>query len=144
MVVSIRNWPQSKSQGYQGIVISSLVATTLVLCGCDPVQPHLPGVQGAYTGPGERLSVLGDDEEHSFPRLFAFANGGDLIVTTFGSSSCPDVPEVLAVDDSEGTVVLSLTILGADGECTADSSERTFRFEGVGDLGTYTVQITDR
>lgn len=125
------------------LAMCSLVVTSLILSGCASVPPGLPGVGGAYTGPGKRLRALGDDAELSPPRLLAYADDSALIVTTFGSSSCPDVPEVSAVDESEGTVLISLTVLGADGACTADVSERTFRLEGVGGLGAYTVAVAD-
>lgn len=118
-------------------------ASVLVLAGCGTPASPLPGVAGEPTEVGRELPVLGLDESSALgPGIRAYESPGGLTVVTEGSSSCPEVPELVDVDSSRKVIEISVHTLGAEGSCTADSSPRTFELEVAGDLSSYVVEAT--
>lgn len=119
-----------------------LAAGVLMLAGCaEPASP-VPGVAGEPTAPGRELSVLGLGEPDDLgPAIRVYERPGGLTVVTLGSSSCPNVPQVVEVDSSRKVIEMSGYTWGGDGACAADLAPRTFELGVAGDLGSYVVEV---
>lgn len=116
--------------------------SAVALTGCLQIEP-LPGVRGEPADPGPELRVL-RSEEPTVPdeSTKVFLRDGGLTVVTFGSSSCPDIPEIGLVDAPRQVIVLNIiATMRGDELCTADLSPRTFDLDVPGDLSSYAVEL---
>ena len=114
----------------------------LLLAGCAQAEATPPGVAGEPSAPGLRLSVDGyDDDPRGFPApVRAYADPGVLTVVTTGSGSCPAVAELVEVDQSTLTVVISISTWPRV-ECTADLAPRTFDLPVSQNLDGFSVTV---
>lgn len=78
-----------------------------------------------------------------FDQVQAWATPDTLTITSYGSSSCPNVPSITSVDDSANRVEVEL-VADDEGPCTADFSPTTFNLPVDQDFTGYTVSATFR
>lgn len=119
----------------RGGILSALVVCVLALAGCAISSP--PGYAGMPTNSGVELPVLGADNG-----VQAWSVDGTLVVTTFGSGSCPAVPTVQEVDAAHRLIVIAITVPNRAGPCTADSTPRTFDLAVGEDLDGFSIAVT--
>lgn len=118
--------------------MAMLTATVGPLVGCSTSTiPETPGYPGEPTGTGVPLVVEGSDGES----IQAWAREKLLIVTTFGSGSCPAVPRLERIEEDEAAALITITIPNRKGPCTADLAPRTFELEAGRDLNGYVVRV---
>ena len=89
---------------------------------------------------GNPLHVLGNEESIA-PYIRVFADDGQLTVVTFGSSNCPEVPEIAGIDTSSRRITLAISTIGLRGPCTTDMAARTFHLDVNEDLTSYEVEV---
>ncbi|ACZ30770.1 hypothetical protein Xcel_1747 [Xylanimonas cellulosilytica DSM 15894] len=129
------------------IVTLSLSGLTVGCMAADrPSSDSLPGTAGvpSATGVPIRVEINGVlVDETDLEATQAWNIGGKLVVTTYGSGSCPFVPEVTSVDEESRVISVKMTMAGGD-TCTADSRPRTFELDvdTDGDLDEFSVQMT--
>ena len=113
--------------GTWGLRTAGFSVIALLLAGCVQAEETPPGVAGEPSTPGLRLFVDGyEDDPRGFPAAVrAYVDPGVLTVVTTGSGSCPDVAELVEVDPSTLTVVISISTWPRV-ECTADLVPRMF------------------
>ncbi|MEJ6555997.1 hypothetical protein PQI51_13295 [Microbacterium esteraromaticum] len=110
-----------------------------VASGCSTPPPErLPGSPGEPTNPGNALEV---ESELGQP-VSVWARGSILTVTTIGSGSCPTVPRLEHISESEKLIELSTSIPGRHGDCTADLAPRTFELDAARDVTGFAVSVT--
>ncbi|PYD00963.1 hypothetical protein B4U78_008215 [Microbacterium esteraromaticum] len=63
-------------------------------------------------------------------------------MTTIGSGSCPTVPRLEHISESEKLIELSTSIPGRHGDCTADLAPRTFELDAARDVTGFAVSVT--
>lgn len=78
-----------------------------------------------------------------FDQVQAWATPDILTVTSYGSSSCPNIPSITSVDDSARLVNIEL-VSDSEGPCTADLAPTTFNISVEQDFTGYTVRPTFR
>ncbi len=124
-----------------GLTAAGLAIAALALSACGPSEPDHGGVRGEPTLTGQALVVTGIDETDDGlgPTVRAWATDGYLVVTTLGSGSCPNIPEIDEITDD--TVALSISS-DTEGPCTADLGPTTFELPVDQDLAGYTVDVT--
>lgn len=124
-----------------GLAAAGLAVAALALSACAESEPDHGGVRGEPTLTGQALVVTGIDEtpDPLGPEVRAWATDGYLVVTTLGSSSCPNIPEIDEITDD--TVSLSVSS-ETEGPCTADLGPTTFELPVDQDLAGYTVDVT--
>ncbi|WP_396642734.1 hypothetical protein [Microbacterium sp.] len=123
------------------LVAVGLAVAALALSACGPSEPDHGGVRGEPTLTGQALVVTGIEEstDGMGPAVRAWATDGYLVVTTLGSGSCPNIPEIDDITDD--TVSLSISS-ETEGPCTADLGPTTFELPVDQDLAGYTVDVT--
>jgi hypothetical protein len=117
--------------------------TVVLLSGCTPANKPIPGFAGEPESPGTQLPVQGyaEQKDAALPAgVRAFAADGQFTVVTTGSSSCPLVADLAAIDQERETVTVNLTRAGGP-DCTADLAPRTFLFEVAHDLSKFSVEV---
>lgn len=95
------------------------------------------------TTTGNALHVLGH-EESATPSIHVFADAAHITVVTFGSSNCPDVPEIAGIDSSSRRITLDISTFGLRGPCTTDMAARTFHLDVSEDVTSYQVEVAWR
>lgn len=123
------------------LAAAGLAVAAFALSACADSEPSHGGVRGEPTLTGQALVVTGIDEtpDPLGPEVRAWATDGHLVVTTLGSSSCPNVPEIDDIGDD--TIALSISS-DTEGPCTADLGPTTFELPVDRDLAGYTVNVT--
>lgn len=130
----------SATAGWLSFISAALM---MLMSGCSAAPAEPPGDPGEPADPGTRLEVRGyEDEPNSPASVRAYASDESLVVITSGSSSCPSIPEILAVESEKQVVEIALTAWPAD-VCTADLAPRTFTLDAARDLTGFTVEVTD-
>jgi hypothetical protein len=71
----------------------------------------------------------------------AWASADVLTITTFGSTSCPNVPSIAAIEPELARVDVEITTWVGE-LCTTDIRARTFEFEIEEDLEGYTLEVS--
>ena len=117
-------------------------SAALLLAGCAQVEETPPGVGGEPSAPGLRLVVDGyDDDPRGFPAAVrAYAGPGLLTVVTMGSGSCPAVADLVTIDPSASSVVISVSTWPRV-ESTADLTARTFDLPVTQNLDGFSVTV---
>lgn len=109
-----------------------------VASGCSSPPPErLPGSPGEPTNPGNALEV---ESELGQP-VSVWARESILTVTTIGSGSCPTVPRMEHISESEKLIELSTSIPGRHGDCTADLAPRMFELDAARDVTGFAVSV---
>lgn len=122
------------------VAVGALLIGVAVLSGCATREPPLPGVAGEPTPlPGTAL-VIESEPDAADVLVAAYAGPGELTLVTLGSGSCPTIPDVRSVKESEKSISVELQPFVAE-NCTADLAPRTFTFETPHDLSGFTVQV---
>lgn len=112
------------------------------LAGCSAgVVDEAPGRPGTPTAAGTPLALeglpAGDDV---IPSIQAYGRGETLTIVTWGSTSCPVIPEIDDIDEVAAVAQISLSS-AEDVPCTANHAARTFEFEVGTDASALTVAI---
>lgn len=118
-------------------------ALALSACSGTDAEPDHGGVRGEPTLTGQALVVTGIDEttDPLGPAVRAWYSDGNLVVTTLGSGSCPNIPEIEDIRDDTVTLTLESE---TEGPCTADLSPTTFELPVDQDLAGFTVEVLPR
>jgi hypothetical protein len=107
--------------------------------------PETPETPTAPTTPVALTVESGDpessDDPQQLPPIEAWATVDTLTITSWGSSSCPYIAEILDTDEPAEVVELELST-DPDGPCTADIAPTTVDIPVEMDLRGFTVRAS--
>ena len=114
--------------------------------GSDVTASPTPTPGAAQPAGSTPLAVEGLDDE-TVPgdedAVQAWAGPDTLTITSYGSSSCPNIPTILNIDESAARVDVEL-VTNSEGPCTADFAPTTFNLPIQQDIAGFTVYATFR
>jgi hypothetical protein len=126
-----------------GTAAGALVALG-ALTACSPAQQWYAGGP-SESGTALDVNVVAPPNTAGVilpPPPSAITVGQKLVLTVYGSSSCPPVPHIDGYEDGSMIVNVSLGPPSSNGPCTADIGPSTFELETDRDLDGFSVQVT--